>query len=131
MLAPAGWRPAPLLDWGNSLKLLSPDLPLQELPVLPQVHDGRHSAFAWVKPLAEGGRLVLRLWPSGYRLGDADKPLWIGSVSDQTKLTPLGLLAIPATSNRFTDAYRVLLQDLGTARPQQPDPGRNLILLGP
>ncbi len=72
-----------------------------------------------------------RLWPSGYRLGDADKPLWIGSVSDQTKLTPLGLLAIPATSNRFTDAYRVLLQDLGPARPQQPDPGRNLILLGP
>ncbi len=131
MLAPAGWRPAPLLDWGNSLKLLSPDLPLQELPVLPQVHDGRHSAFAWVKPLAEGGRLVLRLWPSGYRLGDADKPLWIGSVSDQTKLTPLGLLAIPATSNRFTDAYRVLLQDLGTARPQQPDPGRSLLLVGP
>ena len=131
MLAPAGWRPAPLLDWGNSLKLLSPDLPLQELPVLPQVHDGRHSAFAWVKPLAEGRRLVLRLWPSGYRLGDADKPLWIGSVSDQTKLTPLGLLAIPATSNRFTDAYRVLLQDLGTARPQQPDPGRSLLLVGP
>ncbi len=33
-----GWRPATRLDWGNALQLLSPSLPLQQLPLLPQVH---------------------------------------------------------------------------------------------
>lgn len=129
VLAPAGWRHAPMLDWGNSLKLLSPELLLQELPVLPQVHNGHHNAFAWVKPLSDGGRLVLRLWPSGYRLGDTDQPLWIGTVSEQTKLTPLGLLTIPATSNSFHGAFETLHTDLRAVRPEQPDPGRDLLLL--
>lgn len=130
LLGPKGWEPAPILDWGNSLKLLSPELPLQELPVLPQVHEGRHGTFVLVKNLPDGGRLVLRLWDSGYRLGEAETPLWIGTVSDQIKLTPLGLFAIPTTSDRFRDAYRSLLEDLGPAQPVQPEPGRDLLLLG-
>ena len=129
LLAPAGWGPAPMLDWGNSLKLLSPNLPLQELPVLPQVHEGRHGAFVLAKNLPDGGRLVLRLWDSGYRLGDTQTPLWIGTVSDQIKLTPLGLFAIPATRDRFHEAYRSLSEDLNPAHAEQPDPGRDLLLL--
>jgi len=130
ILTRAGWKPAPMLDWGNSLKLLSPELPLQELPLLPQVHDGHHSPFAWVKDLPQDGRAVLRLWDSGYRLGEQNRYLWIGSVSEQTKLTPLGLFAIPATGAGFHDAYQRLREDLASAAPQQPDPGRDLLLLG-
>lgn len=129
LLEETGWEPAPMLDWESSLKLLSPDLPLQQLPVLPHVHDGRHGAFVWVKNLPEGGRLVLRLWDSGYRLDPEQKPVWLGSVSDQIKLTPLGLLAVPATSPRFHEAYERLLEDLAPARPIQPDPTRDLMLV--
>ena len=118
-----------MLDWGNSLKLLSPNLPLQELPVLPQVHEGRHGTFVLAKNLPDGGRQVLRLWDSGYRLGEKQNPLWIGTVSDQIKLTPLNLFAIPATSDRFGDAYGSLLKDLAPAQPEQPEPGRELALL--
>ncbi|EGV51323.1 bifunctional DedA family/phosphatase PAP2 family protein [Candidatus Endoriftia persephone] len=108
-----GWRPATRLDWGNALQLLSPSLPLQQLPLLPQVHDGRHESISWERPLPEGGRLVLRLWSSHFRVAPDDRPLWIGNVSQQIRPDLAGLLSLPQTDSDFLNPLRILEQDLG------------------
>jgi len=96
-LAPVGWQPAPLLDWGNALRLLSPSLPLAELPVIPQVHDGHHEALVLTKAAASPDhREVLRLWPTRWRLTDG-RPLWVGNVTRQQRGELLELAFFPAT----------------------------------
>jgi membrane protein DedA with SNARE-associated domain/membrane-associated phospholipid phosphatase len=94
-LAANGWEPAQALDWTTALNLFSPELPLPELPVPLQVHAGHHEAAALAKRLPDGGRLVLRLWSTPYRLDGA--PLWLGNVTAQRKDLVLNLFAIPAT----------------------------------
>ena len=113
-LAARGWEPAERLDLSNSLQLFSPDLPLQDLPVAPQVHAGRHEAVALVKRRPDGGRLVLRLWATRYLLEGT--PLWIGNVTAQRKDIVLNLFVIPATVQEFTAPRAELERDL-TALP--------------
>ena len=95
-LTAAGWEPADLLDWGNAVRLLSPSLPLGELPVIPQVHDGHHEDLVLTRSGGETEREVLRLWSTPFRLDDAT-PLWVGNVSRQHKAVHLNLIAFPAT----------------------------------
>jgi hypothetical protein len=109
-LSPKGWEPAQPLDWVTALQLFSPDLPLQALPVPPQVHAGRHETLALVKALPDGRRLVLRLWATRYRLDG--RPLWIGNVTLQRKDLILDLFAIPVTVQEFTGPRTAVEQDL-------------------
>ena len=95
-LAAAGWAPALVLDWENAMRLLSPSLPLDELPVIPQVHDGRHEALILTRAAGPDRREVLRLWPARFRLEDGT-PLWVGNVSRQRKDVVLELVVVPAT----------------------------------
>jgi undecaprenyl-diphosphatase len=111
LLSPTGWRPATRLDWGNLLKLLSPGLSLQELPVLPQVHDGRHDRLTLEKPLPDDHRMVLRLWSSRVQLTPGEDPLWVGTVGEQRQVRLLGLLTFAATADRFDSSLRQLQQD--------------------
>ena len=105
-----------------TLRLLSPSLPLQELPVLPQVHDGRHESFALEKPLADGGRLVLRLWPANIQLQPDDEPLWLGNVSTQSQRRLLGLFNFPQTLGEFDAARAELINDSQSVRQRLPEP---------
>ncbi|AUB80172.1 bifunctional DedA family/phosphatase PAP2 family protein [Candidatus Thiodictyon syntrophicum] len=95
-LAGSGWQPAPLLDWGSALRLLSPSLPLAEIPVIPQVHDGRHEALILARPTGADHREVLRLWPTRWRLTDG-APLWVGNVTRQHRGLLLNLIVVPTT----------------------------------
>ena len=112
-LEQTGWRPAPTLNWGNLLKLLSPSLPLQQLPVLPQVHDGQHESLTLEKPLDGDRRLVLRLWPTQIRLTPGALPLWIGLVAEQRQERVAGLLTYAATAGNFAEALQLLKADTG------------------
>jgi len=111
LLADSGWQGAPILGWNNLLKLLSPSLPLQQLPVLPQVHDGQHESLVLEKLLPEGRRMVLRLWSAQVVLLPEMKPLWIGLITEQHKVELLNLLAFAATSKQPGDALRQLTAD--------------------
>ena len=126
-----GWRPAEQLNWGNLLRLLSPSLSLQELPVLPQVHDGRHEALLLEKPLRDGGRLVLRIWSTAYRLEDSHLPVWIGNVSRQRKVVALDILSYPVTDTEFASPLSILRKDIEAAglQPINPPDQPSLILL--
>lgn len=127
VLAARAWEPAERLDLTTSLKLFSPDLPLQDLPVAPQVHAGRHEAVALVKRLPDGGRLVLRLWATRYRLGGT--PLWIGNVTAQRKDLVLNLFVIPATVQEFTRPRAELERDLAALPGVVSEPRDKVLLI--
>lgn len=128
-LATAGWAPAELLDWGNAVRLLSPSLPLAELPTIPQVHDGHHEGLVLIREGGESRREVLRLWSTPWRLEDAT-PLWVGNLSTQHKATLFGLVAFPATDPAgFAAPPRLEVAADGLASRQPP--GARVLLIEP
>ncbi len=110
-LSAAGWTAVAPQTATQLLRLLSPALPLDQLPLLPHVHDGRHEQAAWI--LNQGDtRLVLRLWPSAFRVPDLGT-LWLGEVSRQEKRTRFDLLGYATTVPDYPAALRQLAQQLG------------------
>jgi undecaprenyl-diphosphatase len=128
-LAPKGWVPANGLSWGNWMKLLSPSLPLQALPVIPQVHAGHQQALALAKALPHDGRLVLRLWATSYRIGAARTHLWIGNVTAQRKRVILDWLTIPVTEEETAEPFSQFLRDAEDLAPGRPSPGDGPVLI--
>ncbi|MGA7983384.1 MAG: VTT domain-containing protein [Chromatiaceae bacterium] len=120
-LAPQGWGDAPLLAANNLMKLLSPSLSLEKLPVVPQVHDGRHEALALVKHVRTDDRLVLRLWATRYRVDPPGQPLWVGNVTAQRKEVILDWFVVPMTATDFATPFQRLLHDLSELGPIQPN----------
>lgn len=92
-----GWREPPELSFSSSLHWLVKVPPLDSLPLLPMVHDGRHNDLLLVRPTEDKERmLVLRLWRSDVQLDhDASSPLWIGSVDYLHINHVMKLLAVP------------------------------------
>ncbi len=96
-----GWHAPPPLTGASWLTWLNDQTPLEQLPVLPQVHAGQNESLLLVKvDPDEKGLLALRLWPSGYRLGPADRRLWVGNVSMLRPVTQGGISA-PRTQEDF------------------------------
>jgi undecaprenyl-diphosphatase len=125
-----GWQPAKMLGWHNILKLLSPSLPLQQLPVLPQVHDGKHEALVLEKRLPGDVRLILRFWSSPFRLNPGDQPIWLGSIAPQHKTVLLNLLSYPGTDTNYQSALKTLRQDLNGQDIRMPErPSAPLLIL--
>ena len=124
-----GWKKAPLLGWKNALKFLSPDLPIGELPLLPQVHDGRHEVLALIKTELDDRRLVLRLWSAFRRIQPGNKPLWIGNVTEQYKQEVATVFTFPDTNELFNRPFNVLLEDSKALPHQQPKGDRAVLLL--
>lgn len=85
-LRDAGWQPAPALDLKGLLLWLSPQVELRELPVLPQLHNGREDELTMVRYGDDPTRRwLVRFWDVGARLQAGDVPIWIGSVSQQQR----------------------------------------------
>ena len=128
-LTTAGWQRVSTAEPRDTLKLLSTSLPLRDLPVLPQVHDGRHESLVMVKPDGDGRRWVLRLWPAWRSLDPGAVPLWIGNVGRQERRELVGMLAYPVTTDGFGPGLEVLVNDLGWPKVRAPDPARTLLLV--
>lgn len=116
-----GWHAAEKLDWRNLPRLLSPHLPLSQLPVLPQVHEGRHESVTLVKDLPDEQRLVLRLWTTSFRLQPGDIHLYVGTVSSQHKTILLNLLTFASTTQDFAKPYQILKAAAGPLRITQAE----------
>ncbi|MCB1921474.1 MAG: LssY C-terminal domain-containing protein [Candidatus Competibacteraceae bacterium] len=91
-LQETGWRQAPKLSFKSMLLWLNPQITLEELPVLPQLHNGREDALTMVhySDHAET-RWLLRFWDIGERLRESDAPIWIGGISRQKREPRMGL----------------------------------------
>ncbi|KEZ79200.1 LssY C-terminal domain-containing protein [Salinisphaera hydrothermalis] len=81
----AGWRPPTQLGAGSALRSLAPDTPIDALPVLPRVHQGRRPALVLTHPIdgSPGRRWVLRLWATARVTGHGHRPIWVGMIDGQ------------------------------------------------
>ncbi|MEJ2644542.1 MAG: VTT domain-containing protein [Gammaproteobacteria bacterium] len=108
-----GWRVPTAATVANSLLWLSPATPFKELPVLPQVHAGRHEALLLAHATDDPDRLlVLRLWPTAVVLGNRQQPVWVGNVSALIRERLLGFLTLPHTGRDYDGPLRVFAADL-------------------
>jgi undecaprenyl-diphosphatase len=121
-----GWHPGELLAPGNAIRLLSPSLPLNELPVIAHVHDGHHEALQLVKQVDDERRQVLRLWSTPYRIDDV-LPLWVGNVTAQHKRVILDLIAVPSTEPDTRTPLREAASDFDELEPSRPKDGPLLL----
>jgi undecaprenyl-diphosphatase len=109
-----GWRTRKNADARNMLVLFNSDASIQELPVLPQVHQGETQQLLLVRELADDSRLLaLRLWKTEYRVPDQLSPLWVGNVSYLFIDARLRLLRFLRTDANFNDALDRFSQDIG------------------
>jgi undecaprenyl-diphosphatase len=128
-LAGQGWSRVPTAGPREWLRLLATDLPLAELPVLPQMHDGQQEAMVMTRPGPDERRWVLRLWPGRVLLAPGDTPLWVGNVALQERRAIWGMAVVPATDGGFEPGLGLLRDALPAESRRQPDAARPLFLV--
>ncbi len=116
-LASAGWIRPPVADLPQALKLLSPDISPESIPVLPAGVDGAAEALI-MTPTLEGTsqRLLFRVWPTGRRLGGETGPaIWVGQVIAQAVGTRFKLVRLWRDQSADGSGIDKLLDSLGSA----------------
>lgn len=104
-----GWHIPLSLEMASALRWLMPEPDLMTLPVLPQLHDGRHEAWLRIRREEGSERVqVLRLWRAKVEIGEERVPLWIGYVGYLHLSHPLGLLSVPRADMEAVDAGEIL-----------------------
>jgi undecaprenyl-diphosphatase len=112
-LAAQGWRRPVKLSPATALLWLSPAPQLAALPVLPQVHDGRHEVLRLTHPgKTAASQYVLRLWPADVLLDSTRQPLWIGNVSELGLARKTPLIAYLRSTRDFDRPLAALLPAL-------------------
>ena len=121
MLKTQGWREPVSLNVRTALRWLASTETLEQLPLLPQVHNGRDEVLLMIFPLAASQQdpreLVLRFWKSGVALASDGNPIWVGSVSFQ-KLGHFPLLVVPVGAQQYDTALSILAHSLKATRLQ-------------
>jgi undecaprenyl-diphosphatase len=127
-LKEAGWHTPPTVDAISWMVWLNPNTPLEQMPVLPQVHDGRYHELLLTREI-NGARLALRLWRSHYRIGQTQQILWLGNISE-LKAESRGGLTVPRTQPNFDAVLQTFHLELQTLPAitlhHQPSPAPTL-----
>ena len=121
LLESRGWRLPTGMGAASFLNLLTPEPSIDQLPILPQVHDGLHPDLVMVTdPPNSLGLTVLRLWPTRVQFAGDKTPVWLGNVSTlYMQQTPV-LLTILMTGRNFDAPLRQLRSALGKDVDMQP-----------
>ncbi len=93
------------------LKMLSPDKKIEELPVLPRLHDGRFDSLILIREY-NGQRWVLRLWPTDMEITENQRPLFVGTIETQNKRRIAGLMSLAKKTGEYAPALDALQQVL-------------------
>ncbi len=92
-----GWQTPRSLTASNALHWLNPDAELESMPLLPQVHDGRHAELTML--LIEQ-KLIIKLWPSNHSLTNSEQGIWLGNVS-RLESKHLSFINLPSQGKDF------------------------------
>ncbi|MCB1777517.1 MAG: LssY C-terminal domain-containing protein, partial [Candidatus Competibacteraceae bacterium] len=107
-----GWREPLALSASAALHWFLPNPSLEQLPVLPQLHDGQYESLLLTKERPgqqhPAEQWILRLWPTTLRLKPNDTPVWVGTVTSQHRAC-LPLICFPRLSGDY-DAARMALE---------------------
>jgi hypothetical protein len=98
--------------------MLSPDTPIERLPVLPRLHDGRVDSMRLVRQV-DGQRWVLRLWPTDVRISGNDTPLFVRTIEIQNQRHMAGLITAARDTGEYDhplDALEQVLDDRSTVK---------------
>ncbi|WP_457574367.1 VTT domain-containing protein [Desulfolithobacter sp.] len=128
MLLARDWRQPVPLTAVTILRWLLADPDPFSLPILPQVHDGRHEQLLLIHALSGSPHefLVLRFWPADIRL-DNTTPLWLGTLSRMTVRKYMDIINLPRTVENVSPD--VLAQHLDLERKLVRRPGGGKLLL--
>jgi len=93
-LSAGRWQQAPSLSLRDFLGIFRPDIPVEKLPVLPLLHNGRVEVLRLVQKAGDH-RWVLRLWPGNAKISENGSHLFVGTieVQDRRRLVDLVYLA--------------------------------------
>ncbi len=86
-----------------------------DLPVVPSLEAGRMPDLTLVRVNdgALNSRVVLRFWPTDYRLQDsAGYPIWVGSIVEERISSPLSFVTVTRTNLEFAPPIELLAQSL-------------------
>ncbi|MBP0592022.1 VTT domain-containing protein [Paraburkholderia sp. LEh10] len=88
-----GWLEGSRFNTRSLFSLVSPDVSVMDLPVLPKLNDGEPSALVFSRQRERRDeRDVLRFWRTGYavarRDGAAPAPIWLGSLVHERLVRP-------------------------------------------
>ena len=110
-----GWTAGAGLRVQQLLNFFVPNVEIRELPVLPQLADGRRERLI-LTHYQDKGRMVLRLWPSKFKIAEADLPLWVGSLDSEQVISEAGLLTLPRRARTDSGVLYSFAQTLPKAQ---------------
>ena len=106
-----GWQRPQSLSLKSFLEMLSPDTPIEKLPVLPRLHDGRTDRLRLVR--MTGSRLwVLRMWPTDVKVLANEARLLVGTIEVQNKRSVAGLIFLARDTGEYDRSLAAFEQDL-------------------
>jgi undecaprenyl-diphosphatase len=105
-LSANGWQQAPALTLQRFVGIFASDTPVEALPVLPQLHDGRTERLLLVRMDRGDRRLVLRLWPADVDIAGA--PLFLGTVEEQRRQQFADLITAAKDTGEYKRPLEVL-----------------------
>jgi hypothetical protein len=137
VLVAQGWRDPIELTARTALLWLSPEPEPDRLPVLSQIHRGRHDALHLVRRSPDDGAMhIVRFWPTGWNIGNhVETPLFVGSIARLELRQQLRWFSYLGTDLADPSAPQRLRHDMEThcetavrARPDAP--GDTLLVRG-
>lgn len=94
------WEVVPPIAAQDLMRWLTQTSPIGSLPVLPQVHAGRHPQLSLRRSIDADRQRLIRWWDSGLRLqrGEQAVPVWLGIHVQQQPRSVWGLIRYPVVS---------------------------------
>jgi undecaprenyl-diphosphatase len=108
-----GWLQPQPLSLKNFLGMFSPDTPVEQLPVLPRLHDGRVERLRLVRAGEGDSCLVLRLWDTEIKIeGNRGFHLFAGTIEEQQGRSLAGLITMARDTGDYDQPLNLLAQSL-------------------
>ena len=99
-LSERGWQRPQSLNLKSFLEMLSPDTPIEKLPVLPRLHDGRIDRLRLVR-MAGSQLWVLRMWPTDVKILANEARLLVGTIEVQNKCPMADLIFLARDAGEY------------------------------
>ena len=107
-----GWRQPQPLSLKSFLGMFSSSTPVEKLPVLPRLHDGRMERLRLVR-IDGDSRFVFRLWDTDFKIdGDDGLQLFEGTIAKQQGRSLAGLITTARDTGDYERPLDLLAQTL-------------------
>lgn len=108
-----GWHAPVPFTLGSFVATLKPNAHLDEIPIMPRVHQRRDAALVLVKADDEA-EWVLHVWPTDVRT-EQSEPIWVGAVERQWAKT-FGYFTIRAVDAQRNAGVALMVESLKALR---------------